>query len=416
MKLSFFKNTVLLIVLTVFSCGSSVQNREQEKKYREHAVEKREQDIAVKDTENKIIVGAEQFDLYSDLLKNKNVGVVANQTSFLEKERQHLVDFLISKKVAVKKVFAPEHGFRGTADAGEHVKDGVDSKTGVPLISLYGNNKKPSAAQLEGIDVIIFDIQDVGARFYTYISTLHYVMEACAELGIPVIVLDRPNPNGHYIDGPILEKEYQSFVGMHPVPVVHGMTIGEYAKMINGEGWLNKEVKCELRVIKMENYTHKTPYSLPVKPSPNLPNDKSINLYPSLCFFEGTIINAGRGTDMQFQIFGAPSLPASRYPFEYTPQANEGSKDPKFKGQLCHGKDLRKESRLSKINLEWLIGAYYANGMKKDFFNSFFVKLAGTKKLQQQIEQGRSAEEIRDSWKDGLEKFGKVREKYLLYP
>ncbi|WP_410198309.1 exo-beta-N-acetylmuramidase NamZ family protein [Aequorivita ciconiae] len=361
-------------------------------------------------------MGAEQFHLYAELLKGRNVGVVANQTSFLGKENQHLVDFLILKKVSVKKVFAPEHGFRGTADAGEHVKDGVDSKTGVPLISLYGSNKKPSLEQLKGIDVMVFDIQDVGARFYTYISTLHYVMEACAELGIPVIVLDRPNPNGHYIDGPILEKEHQSFVGMHPVPVVHGMTIGEYAKMINGEGWLNNKIECQLTVIKMENYTHQTPYSLPIKPSPNLPNDKSINLYPSLCFFEGTFINAGRGTDMQFQVFGAPSLPASKYPFTYTPQPNEGSKDPKFKGQLCHGKDLRNEPRLSNINLEWLIESYNASGRKKDFFNSFFVKLAGTKQLQQQIEKGMSAEAIRDSWKGGLEKFEKVREKYLSYP
>jgi len=412
MKLTFFKNTVLLIVLTVFSCGNVSQTP------RVVLTPKGEKfPLTPKggNEDGKIIVGAERFQLYSEILKGKNVGVVANQTSFLEKENQHLVDFLISKKVSVKKVFAPEHGFRGTADAGEHVKDGIDSKTGVPLISLYGSNKKPSPEQLKGIDVVVFDIQDVGARFYTYISTLHYVMEACAELGISVIVLDRPNPNGHYIDGPILEKEHQSFVGMHPIPIVHGMTIGEYAKMINGEGWLNNRLKCDLSVIEMENYTRKTPYSLPIKPSPNLPNDQSINLYPSLCFFEGTFINAGRGTEMQFQVFGAPSLPASKYSFQYTPQPNEGSKDPKFKGQLCYGKDLRKEPRLNKINLEWLIDAYNANGKKKDFFNSFFVKLAGTKKLQQQIEQGLSAEEIRDSWKEGLGKFEKVRGKYLLY-
>jgi len=417
MKLTFFKNTVLLVVLTIFSCGSSTEKKEERGKKKES------KETRVKTQDEQIIVGAEQFHLYTELLKGKNVGVVANQTSFLEKEEAHLVDFLISKKVSVKKVFAPEHGFRGTADAGEHVKDGVDSKTGVPLISLYGSNKKPSQEQLKGIDIVVFDIQDVGARFYTYISTLHYVMEACAELGIPVIVLDRPNPNGHYIDGPILEKEHQSFVGMHPVPVVHGMTIGEYAQMINGEGWIDnlgsdwskKRTYCDLTIIKMKNYTHQTPYSLPIKPSPNLPNAQSINLYPSLCFFEGTFINAGRGTDMQFQVFGAPSLPASKYTFSYTPQANEGAKSPKFKGQLCHGKDLRNEPRLSKINLEWLIDAYNANGKKKDFFNSFFVKLAGTKKLQQQIEQGLSGEEIRDSWKDGLDSFKKIREKYLIY-
>ena len=272
------------------------------------------------------------------------------------------------------------------------------------------------------IDVMVFDLQDVGARFYTYIATLHYVMEACAEAGIPVIVLDRPNPNGHYIDGPIMEPENQSFVGMNLVPVVHGMTIGEYAQMLNGEGWLKNKVKCELTVIKMKNYNHQKEYSLPIKPSPNLPNDQAINLSPSLCFFEGTFISAGRGTEMQFQVFGAPSLPTSKYTFEYTPQANVGAKNPKFKGQLCHGKDLRKEPRWSKINLEWLIDAYNANGNlpagkagKKDFFNSFFVKLAGTKKLQQQIEQGLSAEEIRDSWKAGLADFQKIRGKYLLY-
>src|SRR5690606_30580875 len=394
MGLTFFKNTVLLVVLTIFSCGSSTEKKGEREDIKEN------QEARTKNKDEQIIVGAEQFHLYSDLLKGKNVGVIANQTSFLENEKQHLVDFLISKKVSVKKVFAPEHGFRGTADAGEHVKDGVDSKTGVPLISLYGSNKKPSQEQLKGIDVVVFDIQDVGARFYTYISTLHYVMEACAEAGISVIVMDRPNPNGHYIDGPIMEKENESFVGMHPIPVVHGMTIGEYAAMINGEGWLKNKVKCELTVIKMKNYNHQKEYSLPIKPSPNLPNDQAINLYPSLCFFEGTFINAGRGTEMQFQVFGAPSLPASKYTFEYTPQSNDGAKDPKFKGQLCHGKDLRQEPRLNKINLEWLIDAYVASGKKKDFFTSFFVKLAGTKKLQQQIEDGMSAEEIRDSWKD----------------
>ncbi|MCG2419617.1 DUF1343 domain-containing protein [Aequorivita sp. F47161] len=425
MGLTFFKNTVLLVVLTIFSCGSSTEKKEErEKKIDEISME----DIVY--VNDKIKLGANRFSEYHYLLKGKQIGVVANQTSMVEdiadEEYQtspqhtfymefHLVDHLIKSGVSVKKVFAPEHGFRGTADAGEHVKDGIDSKTGVPLISLYGSNKKPSQEQLKGIDVVVFDIQDVGARFYTYISTLHYVMEACAEAGIPVIVLDRPNPNGHYIDGPILEAEHQSFVGMHPIPVVHGMTIGEYAKMINGEGWLKDKIQCALTVIKMQNYTHQTPYSLPIKPSPNLPNAQSINLYPSLCFFEGTFINAGRGTEMQFQIFGAPSLPASKYTFEYTPQSNEGAKNPKFKNQLCHGKDLRKEPRLSKINLEWLIDAYSANGKKKDFFNSFFVKLAGTKKLQQQIEEGLSAEEIRATWKKGLVEFAKTRAKYLLY-
>lgn len=409
MGFTFFKNTVLLVLLTIISCGSSVEKVPLTPKGGN------EDGGRVMHDGRDIIVGAEQFSLYSELLKGKNVGVVANQTSFLEIEKEHLVDFLVSKDIRVKKVFAPEHGFRGTADAGEHIKDGIDSKTGTPIISLYGNNKKPTQEQLKGLDVVIFDIQDVGARFYTYISTLHYVMEACAEAGIPVVVFDRPNPNGHYIDGPILEKEHQSFVGMHPIPVVHGMTIGEYAKMINGEGWLKDKMQCALSVIEMKNYTHNTPYSLPIKPSPNLPNDKAINLYPSLCFFEGTFINAGRGTEMQFQVFGAPSLPASQFPFTYTPQSNEGAKEPKFKGQLCHGKDLRQVPQLNHINLEWLIEAYNANGKKKDFFNSFFVKLAGTKELQQQIEQGMSASAIRDSWKKGLNDFEKKREKYLIY-
>ncbi|MRT18023.1 DUF1343 domain-containing protein [Vitellibacter sp. q18] len=443
MKLTFVKNTFLILVLLFFSCGSQttesnrlvsdalvvVPNADNPLNLpiTEDDAPKGKKTAVVKTGElrivDEIVTGAEQFSRYAPLLKNKKVAVVANQTSFLQNEKQHLVDFLLAKKIAVKRVFAPEHGFRGTADAGELVKDGVDSKTGVPLISLYGNNKKPSQEQLKGIDVLVFDIQDVGARFYTYISTLHYVMEACAEAGIAVIVLDRPNPNGHYIDGPILEKEYQSFVGMHPVPIVHGMTIGEYARMVNGEGWLKDKAKCDLIVIDMQNYTHQTAYSLPIKPSPNLPNDQAINLYPSLCFFEGTFINAGRGTDMQFQVFGAPSLPASKYTFEFTPKSNEGAKEPKFKNQLCHGMDLRKEPRLNKINLEWLIDAYNANGNlpagkagKKDFFNSFFVKLAGTEKLQQQIEQGLSAEEIRETWKEGLAGFMKIREQYLLYP
>lgn len=409
MGFTFFKNTVLLVLLTIISCGSSSEKVPLTPKGGNEDGER------VMNDGRDIIVGAEQFSHYSELLKGKNVGVVANQTSFLENEKEHLVDFLVSKDIKVNKVFAPEHGFRGTADAGEHVKDGIDSKTGIPIISLYGSNKKPSQEQLKGLDVVVFDIQDVGARFYTYISTLHYIMEACAEAGIPVVVFDRPNPNGHYIDGPILEKEHQSFVGMHPIPIVHGMTIGEYAKMINGEGWLKDKMQCELSVIEMKNYTHNTPYSLPIKPSPNLPNDKAINLYPSLCFFEGTFINAGRGTEMQFQVFGAPSLPASQFPFTYTPQSNEGAKEPKFKGQLCHGKDLRQEPRLNKINLEWLIETYNANGKRKDFFNSFFVKLAGTKELQQQIEQGLSANAIRDSWKEGLVDFEKKREKYLIY-
>jgi uncharacterized protein YbbC (DUF1343 family) len=372
-----------------------------------------------------IKTGADRTGLYLSKLKGKRVAIVANQTSIIKKKKivatsekshndsyTHLVDSLLSLNINIKKVFAPEHGFRGKADAGEIVKDGVDTKTGLPIISLYGKNKKPSKEQLKGIDVILFDIQDVGARFYTYISSLHYVMEAAAESRIPVIVLDRPNPNGHYIDGPVLESEHKSFVGMHPVPVVYGMTIGEYGKMINGEKWLANNIKAKLTVIPLKNYTHQSEYSLPVKPSPNLPNDKAINLYPSLCFFEGTNVNAGRGTNKQFQVYGSPFLNQKGY--SYTPKANEGAKYPKHQHMICYGEDLSNEEKLSSLNLSWLIKAHQQN-KTKHFFNAFFTKLAGTKKLQEQIEKGISQEEIKASWKEGLDTFKKVREKYLIY-
>ncbi|QVY65421.1 exo-beta-N-acetylmuramidase NamZ domain-containing protein [Polaribacter sp. Q13] len=376
----------------------------------------------------KIKTGAERTNLYLNMLKGKNVAIVANQTSVLsvleraevaanvmgsKKVTHHLVDYLHNfNGINVKKVFAPEHGFRGKADAGEVVKDGFDTKTGLPIVSLYGKNKKPSAAQLAGIDIVVFDIQDVGARFYTYISSLHYVMEACAEAGVEVIVLDRPNPNGHYIDGPVLEEAHSSFVGMHKVPVVYGMTIGEYGQMINGEKWLKNGMQCNLKVIPLENYTHQTEYSLPIKPSPNLPNDKSINLYPSLCFFEGTNVSAGRGTAMQFQIYGSPYLTKSE--FTFTPQANEGAKYPKFKNILCYGENLQQTENLNKLDLSYLIKAYQQN-TSKEFFNSFFTKLAGTKKLQEQIVKGLSKQEIRKTWNKDLENFKVVRSKYLIY-
>jgi uncharacterized protein YbbC (DUF1343 family) len=377
---------------------------------------------------SQIITGADQYAKYLPLLRDKNIAIVANQTSVVNTLQRkevkpnvmgsemvaiHLVDFLRSKRIKIDKVFAPEHGFRGKADAGEIVKDGVDPKTRIPVISLYGKNKKPTSEQLRLIDVIVFDIQDVGARFYTYISTLHYVMEAAAEQNIPVIVLDRPNPNGHYIDGPILEKKHKSFVGMHPVPVVYGMTIGEYGRMINGENWLENKVQCDLTVIPLKNYWHDRPYELPIKPSPNLPNAKSINLYPSLCFFEGTNVSAGRGTDMQFQIFGSPYL--KRTEFSFTPQSNDGSKYPKHRGKLCYGQDLRNHPRLSQIHLRWLIESYQQTNTRGSFFNSFFTKLAGTKKLEIQISKGMSEEEIRKSWEPGLNDFKKIRSKYLIY-
>jgi len=363
-----------------------------------------------------IKTGADRTELYLSALKGKRVAIVANQTSVIQKgknEYSHLVDSLLYLNIDVKKVFAPEHGFRGKADAGEVVKDGIDTKTGLPIISLYGKNKKPSAKQLEGIDLVVFDIQDVGARFYTYISSLHYVMEACAEANIPVILLDRPNPNGHYIDGPVLEKEHKSFVGMHPVPVVYGMTIGEYGKMINGEKWLANGVQCDLTVIGLKNYTHQSKYSLPIKPSPNLPNDQAINLYPSLCFFEGTSVNAGRGTNMQFQIYGSPYLDQTNS-FSYTPVSNEGAKYPKHKNKECFGEDLRNEKRLDALDLSWLIKAKKQNN-NEPFFNAFFTKLAGTTVLQEQLTKGISEKDIKASWKKGLNRFKKVREAYLLY-
>ncbi|MBE7629555.1 exo-beta-N-acetylmuramidase NamZ family protein [Tenacibaculum piscium] len=364
-------------------------------------------------------ISADRTNLYLSKLKGKNVAIVANQTSTvsIKGRSKHIIDYLYTdENIAVKKVFAPEHGFRGKADAGETVIDGVDTKTQLPIISLYGKNKKPSQTQLKNIDVVIFDIQDVGARFYTYISSLHYVMEACAEAKIPVIILDRPNPNAHYIDGPVLEMKHTSFVGMHPVPVVYGMTIGEYGQMINGENWLknslNNNIKCDLTVIPLENYTHNTPYNLPIKPSPNLPNATAINLYPSLCFFEGTNVSAGRGTDKQFQIYGAPYL--KKTPFSFTPQANEGAKHPKYKAQICHGENLQGNKKLSSLNLSWLLKTY-KEAPKKYFFTTFFTKLAGTKKLQHQIEQGLSEKEIKKSWQKEISEFKKIRAKYLLY-
>jgi uncharacterized protein YbbC (DUF1343 family) len=376
-----------------------------------------------------IQTGAENFTGYLPLLKDKKVGIVTNQTGIISRLKtnakavpqnttskrinESLVDFLLEQNINLQKIYAPEHGFRGTADAGELIKDGKDTKTGLPIISLYGDNKKPKPEQLKGIDVMVFDLQDVGARFYTYISSLHYVMEACAENNIPLIVLDRPNPNGGIVDGPILEKEFTSFVGMHPIPVLHGMTIGEYAKMINGEKWLKDGIQCNLTVIPCLNYKHEMAYSLPVKPSPNLPNDQSINLYASLCFFEGTNVSVGRGTEKQFQIYGSPFL--AKTDFSFTPKPNLGAKDPMHNGKVCYGENLSTIQKVNRLELKWLIKAYNSTADKKAFFNSFFVKLAGTKKLQEQIEKGVSESEIRKSWEKGLEDFRVVRGKYLIY-
>jgi len=415
-----FKNTVLLFVLILLSCGSKTNNESAQNEESMNQV----QDDKTNKNNKPIITGSNQTNVYLPLLNEKQVGIVANQTSVIfydgsqktgARSYIHLVDSLLKHRINIKKVFAPEHGFRGKADAGEVVKDGIDTKTGLPIVSLYGKNKKPSKEQLDGLDIVVFDIQDVGARFYTYISSLHYVMEACAELNIPVIVLDRPNPNGHYVDGPILETVHKSFVGMHPIPVVHGMTIGEYAQMINGERWLQNGIKCDLTVIPIKNYTHKTPYSLPIKPSPNLPNDVAINLYPSLCFFEGTNVSAGRGTLGQFQVYGSPFLDKDDYTFKFVPQPNEGAKYPKHKGELCYGEDLRDSKTLHVLRLDYLIRAYNNSVGKQEFFNDFFTKLAGTTTLQNQIETGVSEQDIRASWAKGLSAYKTMRAKYLIY-
>ena len=398
-----FKNTVLFLFAAVSTCGNSVDSTA---KINESPSETK---VVV---QKSILTGADNSAAYLPLLKNKRVGIVTNQTGILI-TGEHLVDFMLQKNVNVKNIYAPEHGFRGTADAGELIVDGKDSKTGLSIISLYGDNKKPKPEQLKGIDVMVLDLQDVGARFYTYISSLHYVMEACAEQKIPVIILDRPNPNGNLVDGPLLEKEFASFVGMHPIPVLHGMTIGEYGKMINGEKWLPSNLQCELTVIPCLNYNKSMKYSLPVKPSPNLPNDQSVNLYASLCFFEGTNVSVGRGTNKQFQIYGSPFLPASD--FSFTPAPNLGAKDPVYNGVKCFGQDLSGHVAVNRLEIQWLLAAYSKTSDKSKFFNPFFTKLAGTKKLQQQIESGISEKAIRESWSVDLQDFKIIRKNYEIY-
>jgi len=361
--------------------------------------------------------GATNFEVYLTSIQNKNVALVAHPASVLN--GRHLVDTLLTNGIRLVKIFSPEHGFRGNAEAGEKVKDGTDPQTGLPVISLYGDHKKPTREDLSGVDVLLVDLQGVGVRFYTYISTLTYVMEACAENNVPVIVLDRPNPNGFYVDGPVLEPEFSSFVGMHPVPVVYGMTIGEYALMVNGESWLKNDVSCELTVVQMHNYSHDLIVKLPVSPSPNLPNWLSVYLYPSLCFFEGTIMSVGRGTDVPFQIYGHPDFVIGSYAF--TPESMPGkSLHPKFEGKLCYGQNLtgyaeNYSKNQSQLNLTWLIAAYELLSPKHSFFTDYFNKLAGTDKLRKQIEAGMSEKEIRATWEKDLKAFKKIREKYLLY-
>ncbi|MCS6820649.1 MAG: DUF1343 domain-containing protein [Microscillaceae bacterium] len=358
-------------------------------------------------------VGAEQMHLYLPLLKGRRVAMLVNHTSMVGK--RHLVDTLRSLKIDIQKIFVPEHGFRGKADAGEVIKDTIDFQTSIPLISLYDKHKKPTAKHLENVDVVLYDIQDVGVRFYTYISSMHYLMEACAEHNKKLIILDRPNPNASYIDGCVLDMKFQSFVGMHPIPIVYGLTYGELALMIKGEKWLSTSHTIDLIVIPVRNYTHRTRYELPVKPSPNLPNALAIALYPSLCLFEGTAISVGRGTQTPFQIAGAPQKQLGK--FTFTPQSIAGmSKKPMYENEVCYGIDLRKKPIKYEFSLQYLIDFYKKYQPKEKFFNKYFDTLAGTDQLRKQIEAAMSEKQIRKSWEGALKNYKLIRQKYLLYP
>lgn len=369
--------------------------------------------LSTKAQTTSVTPGAARTGQYLPLLKGKRVALLVNQTATIG--QTHLVDSLLKLNVKITKIFSPEHGFRGHADAGEKVGNSKDEATGLPIVSLYGKHRKADAGDLEDVDVLIFDIQDVGTRFYTYISSLQDLMESAAANKKLLIVLDRPNPNGHYVDGPVLDTAFRSFVGMQPIPIVHGMTVGEYARMLNGEKWLAKKRACRLKVITCQGYTHNTMYQLPIKPSPNLPNMASIYLYPSTCFFEGTPLSLGRGTDKPFQVFGHPSLPQNLY--QFTPRSVPGAKNPPLLDQLCYGYDLSGEvnNTGNQVQLKWIIKAYELFPEKDKFFNDFFNKLAGNSTLAAQIKAGTSEADIRKSWEPRLLKFKKTRKKYLLY-
>jgi uncharacterized protein YbbC (DUF1343 family) len=369
-----------------------------------------------------IITGADQTSLYFDFLKGKNIAMVINQTSVIGKNYILSVDSLLKAGITIKKIFGPEHGFRGNASNGAEVNNSVDATSGIPVISLYGNKHyKPTADDLKGVDLVVFDIQDVGARFYTYLSTLHYVMEACAESNIELMILDRPNPNGFYVDGPVLDTAFRSFVGLNPIPIVFGLTVAEYAQMINGEGWLKSHVQCKLKIVKVANYTDNSAYKLPVNPSPNLNTDKSILLYPSVCLFEGTTLSLGRGTMIPFLQIGHPAL-KGKYNYSFKPVSIPGmSENPPQRDKICYGIDLENYNTniirsTGKINLTWLIELYKAFPDKAHFFNNYFAKLAGSDQLRKQIEMGKSEQQIRASWEPSLGKFKAIRKKYLLYP
>jgi uncharacterized protein YbbC (DUF1343 family) len=399
-----------ILVLNLISCNAPAQGQQKQVK-KQKTTEKPAAYVG-------ILTGAERTSEYLPLIKNKRVALMVNHTSLIHKT--HIVDSLLSLGIQVKTIFAPEHGFRGTADAGDHVKDGKDPKTNLPIVSLYGDKLKPSKEDLKDVEVVIFDIQDVGARFYTYISSMHYLMIACAENKIPMIVLDRPNPNIYRIDGPVLKPKFQSFVGMHPIPVLHGLTVGELAKMIVGEKWLGENIVPELTVIACENYTRTTRYSLPVKPSPNLPNDRAVYLYPSICFFEGTDISVARGTDFPFQAIGSPKI--TKASFSFTPKATDGAKNPPHKDVECRGYDLRNESNefgaeTDKLNLQYLFRMYAQHKDQQNFFlkTGFFNKLAGNSDLKLQIETELSEADIRKTWQKDMDVYLEKRKPYLIY-
>jgi uncharacterized protein YbbC (DUF1343 family) len=404
----------LFIQLSIIACSLSCAVSGQKSNYKPPAI--------VIANKTGIINGADQTNLYVTYLQGKNIGMVINQTSVIGKNKTLSVDSLIKLGIAIKKIYGPEHGFRGDASNGADVNNSIDTKTRAPVISIYGNKHfKPTPEDLKGIDLIVYDIQDVGARFYTYLSTLQYVMEACAENNIELMILDRPNPNGFYVDGPILDTAYHSFVGMNPIPIVHGLTTAEYAQMLNGEGWLKNHEKCKLKIVKVANYKHSSHYKLPVYPSPNLNTDRSILLYPSVCLFEGTTFSLGRGTMLPFLQVGHPDL-EGKYNYSFTPVSIKGmSEDPPQKNKTCYGIDLKNYNTNTlytsgKLNLAWLMELFKAFPDKDHFFNAYFTKLAGTPNLRKQIEQGKSELEIRASWEPGLVNYKAMRVKYLLYP
>lgn len=374
--------------------------------------------LLITNSHAQVMPGADQFGAYIPDLQGKKVGIVANQTS--QVNGTSLIDTLLHYGIKIDKIFSPEHGFRGTADAGESVKDGRDTKTGIQVISLYGDNRKPKPNQIKGLDIMVFDLQDVGARFYTYISTLEYVMEACATAGIPLLILDRPNPMGHVVDGPVLKAQFKSFVGMQPIPILHGLTVAEYAQMLIGEKWLNTTKELNLLYVPVRNYTHQTKYDLPISPSPNLKNMAAIYLYTSTCFFEGTPISLGRGTDYPFQMYGHPAF--RNMPYSFKPISMPGARKPPLQNQKCNGRFISNNAEeaymITKdgIVLDYLIEAYKAYPNKANFFTSFFNLLAGTNELQAQIKKGMSAEAIKKTWQKDLENYKTIRAKYLIYP